>query len=207
MKTSCNLRASKSAGAGRVLARTPLAMALCLLLALSRVAFAKDEPHCGWGEAQSTLQALPVGYVQTTDFAQRDRHAGVGGGTLHCQFRVFDDGATYTFHQGDFVVGGIVYLFDYRNWGFTLAEAIADTEAFEDRVWFGPAGGTLQEQQLDHTGYKQMHRPDWGLTLYQQRAFITRLAPGEYTSHWESTYYGLPWGSATVHILVLPDTR
>ncbi|MCB1692012.1 MAG: hypothetical protein KDI19_04555 [Pseudomonadales bacterium] len=187
-------------------ARLQQAVLLFILIMSGQAAVAKNGTHCGQGEAQSTLQALPVGYVHATDFASRDRHAGVGGGTLHCQFRVFADGATYVFHQGDVVVGGIVYLFDYRNWGLTHAEAIADTEAFEDTVWFGPTGGAMTVQPLERTAYKQMHRPDWGLTLYQQRAFIMRFTtPGEYTSHWESTYYGEPSGSATVHIVVLPS--
>ncbi len=190
-----------------VMARVAATVTLLLSIVLSQTVFAKDDTHCGWGEASSTLQALPVGYVQSTDFALRNQRAGVGGGTLHCQFRVFADGATYTFHSGDFIVGGIVYLFDYKNWGFTLAGAIADTDAYEDRVWFGPVGGPLTEQSLDRTGYKQMHRPDWGLTLYQQRAFITQLAPGEYISRWEATYYGAPWASATVHIVVLPNNQ
>ena len=179
---------------------------LALLMSLSAATWAKshNNGHCGWGEAQATFQALPVGYVDVTDFGTRERLAGLGGGFEHCQFRLFTDGQTYTFKAGDVVVGGVVQLFDYPNWGFSLAEAIADTEAVDDRAWFGPAGGPLVQQPLQRTAYKQFHRPDWGLTLYQHRAFITQVAPGEYTSYWEETYYGAPVGSATVHIVVLP---
>ena len=183
---------------------------LAILLSVAGVAWGKGKDnqnnnHCGWGEVEATFQALPVGYVHTTDFGAENRRAGLGGGTEHCQFRVFDDGQTYTFNAGDLVVGGLVQLFDYRNWGFTRAEAIDDLEAVEDRVWFGPSGGELVEQELERTAYKQMHRPDWGLTLYQQRAFVTQLAPGEYDSYWEENYYGAPWASAMVHIVVLPS--
>ncbi len=177
---------------------------LAALLGTAGVAWGQDQ-RCGWGEVEAVLQAGPVGYINATDFLTRPRRAGVGGGVERCQFRVFDDGQTYVFKAGDFVFGGVTWLFDYPNWGFTLAEAIDDLEATEDRIWFGPSGGELVEQDLEQSAYKQFHRPDWGLTLYQNRGFIAQLEPGEYTCHWESTYYGAPLASATLYIVVPSD--
>ena len=182
-----------------------LAVSISVMAAATQTAWGQDG-HCGWGEVQATFQALPVGYVQVTQFGTQESLAGLGGGTNNCQFRLYTDGATYTFNEGDLVVGGTIWQFDYPNAGFTRAEAIEELEAIDDRVWFGPTGETPVEQVLERTAYKHYHRPDWGLTLYQQRAFVAQLAPGEYDSYWESTYYGVPELSALVHIIVLPKS-
>ncbi|MGD2130995.1 MAG: hypothetical protein PVG42_14395 [Lysobacterales bacterium] len=202
------MRESKTAGISEthlLVKQQILRCSLILVLLFSAQVAWGAEGQCGWGEVESTFQALPVGYFHVTDFGTEHRLAGLGGGYENCQFRVFADGQTYTFNAGDFVVGGVVYMFDYPNWGFTRAEAIDDTEAIEDHIWFGPTGGELVEQNVERTGYKQFVRPDWGLTLYQSRGFVAQLTPGEYTSYWEATYYGVPANSATVYITVLPN--
>lgn len=126
-----------------------------------------------------------------------------------CQYRVFLDGQTFTFHEDDYITGGVVLLSEYKALGMTRAQAIADLELEEDRVWLAKkrADGTFEdpvEQPLMRTAYKDVDNQVFGLSVFQHRAFIKRLAPGEYESTFVSTFPGFEPFMATVRLIILP---
>jgi hypothetical protein len=117
--------------------------------------------------------------------------------------------ATFTFTDEDVFLGGIVQLYDYENAGLSREEAIADLESIQDRVWLaevlsGGVTGAWVEQPLMRTAYKNIESAVLGLTVLQQRAFITSLPPGEYLSYWESSYQGVPDLTALVRLIIAP---
>jgi hypothetical protein len=117
-----------------------------------------------------------------------------------CHYRVWFDGAS-TFCEDDLILGGVNYLTNYKAEGWSRNEAIADIELAGDRVWIDGI-----EQPLMRTAYKDGQHPTQGHVVYQHRAFITQLAVGDHVSYWEGTFDGLPDGSATVQLHILPRT-
>lgn len=53
-------------------------------------------------------------------------------------------------------------------------------------------------------GLQERRQCDFGLTVYQQRGFITQLAAGDHASQWVSTYPGFSDETATVYLHILP---
>jgi hypothetical protein len=166
----------------------------------------REVEPCGIGDAQAMFQVLviPVAIMRPRGIDQ----SKLVDSLSRCQYRLFSNGATYTFSEYDVFLGGIVWLGDYKARGITRQDAIAEIEATDDRVWMaelGPAGeiGELVEQPLMRTSYKTIPHPVFGMTVYQQRAFITQLPPGEYVSVWESTFQGAI-ETATVHLNITP---
>jgi hypothetical protein len=126
-----------------------------------------------------------------------------------CQYRVFLDDRTFTFHEDDFITGGVVTLLEYKALGITRQEAIAELELALDRVWLAKkrADGTFEdpvEQPLMRTAYKDVDSAVLGQSVFQHRAFIKQLAPGEYESRYVSTHPDFPPFTATVRLIILP---
>jgi hypothetical protein len=153
--------------------------------------------RCTVGDAQALFQVLAVPY-SVMKLRGQD-HPGLLAAFDECQYRLFFDGESFTFCEADVIVGGVVLFWDYKAVGISRAAAIADLEQSVDRVWLNG-----QEQVLQRTGYKNVNSPDFGLIVYQQRAFIAQLAPGDYVSVYLSTYPGFPDFTATVQLHVLP---
>lgn len=167
---------------------------------------ASAEP-CTTGDALAMFEALQVA---TNVMRPRGIEAPKLLDTLsRCQYRLFRNGATFTFSEEDTFLGGVLWLYDYDNLGLTREEAIADLESIQDRVWLaevqpGGATGPWVEQPLMRTAYKNIESAVFGLTVLQHRAFITRLPPGEYWSYWESRSPGAPDVTATVRLSITP---
>src|SRR5262245_35310597 len=72
-------------------------------------------------------------------------------------------------------------------------QGIADLELHEDHVYLArvePDGtiGPAVEQPLVRTAYKNVQHAVFGLSVFQHRAFTTRLPAGEYVSTAVSTH-------------------
>jgi hypothetical protein len=126
-------------------------------------------------------------------------HPGLLEAYSNCQYRVFRDGATYTFCEDDFIVGGIVAYWDYKVDGISRAEAIGILETAVDRVWLDGV-----EQTLRVTAYKDLNSVNLGVIVYQVRAFVTQLQPRDYVSLWVATYPDGSSDTATVYLHILP---
>lgn len=161
-------------------------------------------PRCGKGEVQSAFQALPVGL-----WTVGESRAGLGGAATHCRLNIFDDGATYTFRSSDLIIGGVVNFIPLEFLGVTYREAVDILLTAEDRVYMGPAGtpvDQLVEQELKASAFKSAMHPDFGHIVYQHKAFITQLEPGDYISYyvWEWPILSPGTETETVHVEVLP---
>lgn len=134
-----------------------------------------------------------------------------------CQYRLFQDGRTFTFKSGEVFLGGANVNWDYETLdalGATREEAIANLEANETRVWLVPiltggGLGTPVEQHLIRTPYKDGTIVNLGRVLQQHRAFWTTLPPGEYLSVFSSrseAFFTFPAEDflATVHLVIIP---
>ncbi len=176
-----------------------------IFLGASRSAQAgPPERHCGMGEVQAALQALPVGFYTVSNGLSDIKMGGLGAGVANCQYRLFFDGQTFTFSTSNRILGGVVYMLDYQDQGMTRSEAIQAILAIQDRVFLGPEGGPLVEQELTTTTFKDMVHPALGHIVYQHRAIITQLPPGEYESLWMFSHPVIPDFSATVHLDIEP---
>jgi hypothetical protein len=112
-----------------------------------------------------------------------------------CQYRLFFDGREFTFSEGDWFLGGVNYLYAYKQVGVTRTDAIADLEKYESRLWLSeisPGGviGPAVEQTLMETGYRDAMHPVFGQVVYRQDGVILQLPPGDYLSTFEETYDG-----------------
>lgn len=165
-----------------------------------------QQPQCGSGEVQSTLQALPVGFVNVNNMNSSVKIAGLGGGVDRCQYRLYFDGQIATFHASDFILGGVSWTDPYVQSGHSREEAIDEIQKIEDRVFLLRQDSSEPpiEQQLMHTAFKDMLHPSLGHIVYQSRGYITQLEPGIYESLWISTVDGVEVDRATVTLEILP---
>jgi hypothetical protein len=170
--------------------------------------------RCTYADAQSLFNNF------SSAFALRARGPSPSSpvdAVTNCQYRLFFDGATFTFAQQDVFLGGINLSWDVETaglLGITREEAIADLEATETRVWLARVEsdgtvGALVEQPLLRTPYKDGVHPALGRVVQQHRAYITSLPAGEHLSIFEMTwqeFHGLPAGEfqATVHLVITP---
>jgi hypothetical protein len=154
-----------------------LLVLLCSLLPVAAVRSADvaAEPSCTMGEAEAMLQALPIPIqVMRPRGLEEPKLLDTVG---RCQYRLFRDGETFTFSEEDVFLGGVSYIDDFKQRGVTRREAVAELDAFQDRVWLAavlPGGGVgeFAEQLLVRTTYK--------------------------------SHPGLPDESATVHLVIAP---
>ena len=129
-----------------------------------------------------------------------------------CQYRAFLNGDHFTFNEDDVFLGGISWLYDYKAAGITRAAAIAETEAIENQLWLAEASpdgqiiGALVEQPLMRTAYKDFHHVIFGHVVYQHRAFITQLPPGNYVSILLTRFPGEPAFMDTVYLDIGPTS-
>jgi len=111
---------------GRVPATAPAVAAFWVIgLIAGSAATAGSTPKapCTYGEAQHTFQA-PYNSIDPN----------VPGSGNECQYRLFIDGETFTFCEGDFILGGVIYFWEYQALGMSRKEAIADIELYDDHV-------------------------------------------------------------------------
>ena len=84
-------------------------------------------------------------------------------------------------------------LFDgYKINGVSRKQAIAELDALDWSVLWGPAAGLQADRSLIRTGYKGFHDPDFGTGVYRQDAFITQEEPGTYLSKTTLSSSGSP---------------
>lgn len=193
------LKWSALAGRSYFVLAVAIAFTLSLPLLSGPVASEETQYHpCTTGDAQALLQALPI----ATNILRRGQdRPGLVEGLQECQYRLFWDGDTVEFCESDAFLGGVTYIADYKNLGMTQEEAIAALEAYDDRVFIDG-----QEQQLLRTTYKQFVSIVFGLSIYQHRALILQLPPGDYVSVWQNSHPEEGVIHATVHIHILPDS-
>lgn len=214
--------------------RTPLVRRLIVVasLVLALVTAACEEPiapapmtggptaaavhpdrYCTYADAELVFHHMLLAYKLWLD----GNHSRLTDAFTRCQYRLFFNGQTFTFRQGDVFLGGINLFWDYetmKTLGITRAAAIADLEATKTRAWLArvqPDGhlGHLVEQPLKRTPYTNGMHPDLGPVVQQHRAFITSLPAGEYVSVFEMTWeasFGYPAGEErdTVRLVITP---
>jgi hypothetical protein len=161
--------------------------------------------------AESFLQSAPVtDAVMESRGNVRPRRVEAAH---QCTYRVYrggDDGPLVTFSEDDVFLGGVTYWTPYVMFGLTRAEAAAELHLGRDRVWLaeatadGTITGPLVEQTLTYTAVKKVIHREFGPIVYQHRAFITQLPPGDYVSLWVGSFPGLPDETATVVLHILP---
>ncbi len=156
------------------------------------------QERCTMGDAQALFEVSPLP-AQVMRSRGQD-HPGLLEAYANCQYRIFRDGATYEFCERDFIVGGIVAYWDYKVAGISRADGIAELESAIDRVWLDGV-----EQTLRVTAYKDLYSVNLGLIVYQVRAFVTQLAPGDHVSEWVATYADGSEDTATVNLHILPQ--
>jgi hypothetical protein len=195
-------RALRSLG-GRTL-RFGLALITVLTCIGGPTARAGAEPLCTYGDAQALLQQLPLAFTQSLS-SDRPRLGQIFG---RCQFRLFQDGETITFREGDNFLGGITMFWSYEDmeaFGWSRAEAIEDlrlaTDQVEMAVVTNGSVGPFEPVPLIETSYRDVLGVV-GHIVFNHRAFISQLPPGEYLVHWTQSYPGSPDFESTVRIIV-----
>jgi hypothetical protein len=183
-----------------------------LLLAAVRTPAALGEARCTLGDAQALFQGLAVPAVMVERDLEHPRFVrrlgGVDDTPGQCQYRTWNDGATYTFSETDYFLGGSAAFVDYEGQGLTRKEVMDELDAVQSRLWLVelPPGGSGEpvEQPLMQTAYKQITTPDGVKLLYVQVGFIGHLPAGEYLSILEETPPGGPAVTYTVHLVITP---
>lgn len=159
-------------------------------------------------------QVLFHGFVIANDLIARGIAPSAVVETLErCQYRIFvDEGHPqdhYTFTEDDWIVGGIVVFDDYVAQGIPRADSIAFLESIGGGVWLAkvrPDGslGPAVEQPLMRTRYLDWNYSGLGVIVYQHRAFIKKLPPGDYVSTHVQTWPGEPNTIHTIYLHVEP---
>jgi len=187
--------------------RNRLVLGVSFALIASSIAFAPvsaatssagatQQATCTEGDVAALGQVLPVAYRMVQN---GQSHGGLPEAYHDCQYRVFADGATYTFCEGQPILGGIVELDYYKSEGISRQEGISNIAVAGDRVWIDGV-----EQTLHLSAYKDYNRPVVGITVYLNKSFTIQLPAGDHVSTWAETYPGYPDSTATVTLHVLP---
>ena len=181
----------------------PFVLAAASVIAASPSA--RANPVCTKGTAQALSQVLPIAAKVIS--VRGNDHARLVEGLGECQYRLFADGATFTFSEDDYFVGGVVWLSDYKESQISRQSAVNDTNLIQDRAWLAKLDangnpGPVVEQVLQRTAFKDVMTQNLGLVVYQQRSFIAKLPPGRYVSYWRSSYPGEEDATATVYLNV-----
>src|SRR4051794_37932337 len=187
--------------------RNRLVLGITFALIASSVAFAPvsaatstagttAQSTCTEGDVAALGQELPVAYRMVQN---GQSNPGLPAAYQGCQYRVFADGATYTFCEGQPILGGIVELDYYKSEGISRQEGINNIALETDRVWIDGV-----EQTLHLSAYKDYNRPVVGITVYLNKSLTLQLPAGDHVSTWVGTYPGYPDSTATVTLHVLP---
>lgn len=155
-----------------------------------------QQSTCTTGDVSALVQTLPVPYSM---FRNGQDHPGLLEAYFDCQYRVFVDGATFTFCEGQPFTGGVVEIWDYKAEGFSRQYAISDLELVGERVWIDGV-----EQTLQRTAYKDANHAVFGIIVYQSVYFTIQLPAGDHVSTWVETYPGYPDSTATITLHILP---
>lgn len=175
---------------------------------------------CTYGEVEALAQALPItstmlalplplpeqydkAFPDQDDPDQEDDPRVLVNGRQTCQYRLYEDGWTYSFAANEPFLGGIVWYDPYQSEGMTRAQAVAILAGLGNRVWLAPKDsqgnfGTGAEIPLSCTAFKDAVIKGLGKIVYIQCSYIGNLPAGEYQSHLEATYQGDPYFSANV---------
>jgi hypothetical protein len=139
---------------------------------------------CTYGDAMQTFEAPFTGNLIDSE----------------CQYRLYRDGETFIFCEGDYILGGIVFFWEYKLLGIPREEAIADIELNEDRVWIDGV-----EMPLMHTVFKNggvRRRETWSLPHVGHQPAAGRRARellGELPSPLRPEYHHNPSRGASRH--------
>jgi hypothetical protein len=152
--------------------------------------------RCTLGDAHALLEVHPIPAIMVE---RGQDHRGLIDAYLNCQYRLFK-GGSHTFCEDDIIVGGALYLWDYKASGISRTDAIAELQRYTSRVWLDGV-----EQVLHLTAYKDFTSPSIGTTVYQHRAFMIQLPPGDHVSLWVESYLGVPVETVTVDLHILPS--
>lgn len=169
--------------------------------------------RCTLADAQSLLNSFLTGLMlRRSGSPSRPAEA-----ITECQFRLYLDGETVVFREGDVFLGGLNLFWtveEMQGMGVTRAQAVADLEAMEVEVWLAPllpdgSQGTPVEQPLQLTPFVDAMHPVLGRVVQQHRAFITSLPAGEYAVIVEVTwqpFQGMPGGEAhfNINLVITP---
>lgn len=144
---------------------------------------------CSYGDAIALLESLVSAVEIRLQKGPDQPHVQT---LLRCQYRLFWEsgnpflGTPVTFTKDDFFLGGTAFRLDYKAHGLSVQQAKAILDAVEVHVWWAEvtsAGvGELVELPLLMSPLKQSVIESFGLILWRQWGFISRLPPGEYMS-------------------------
>jgi hypothetical protein len=101
---------------------------------------AQTEETCTYGGAQALLLEAPVA---ATQFDRSDR-PHLGELWEECQFRLYRDGETVTFREGDYILGAIAVWWTYKDmneFGWSREQAIEDLRLVTDRIEVADVNG------------------------------------------------------------------
>jgi hypothetical protein len=177
--------------------RVLLCLAILAAVAVPSAAAPARPQDCTEANATALFQTFPVAFQVVrprTDAPQIVESIG------RCQYRIFSDGATFTFSENDVILAGIVEFWDYAAQGMSRAEGIALIESVEDRLQIDGV-----EQTLQRTAYKDVIHPVFGRVVYQHRAAMLRLSPGVHTSEWQNVDPIFGTSTATVTLVITPS--
>jgi hypothetical protein len=190
-----------------------LALAMVALVACVGVqpAYAQTEEPCTYGGAQALLLEAPVAATQS----DRSDRPHLGELWEECQFRLYRDGQTITFREGDYILGAIAVWWTYDEmdeFGLSRGEAIEDLQLITDRIEIakldGRKRGPFEPVPVIVTSYRDAQLFGTHI-VFNQRGFIAHLPAGEYLVRWTQSYPGsiaFPAfrDESTVRLLVTP---
>lgn len=188
-----------------------VAVAACIGVQPAR---AQADGPCTYSGAQALLFEGPVAATQS----DRSDRPHLGELWRECQFRLYRDGETVTFRQGDYILGAIAVWWSYQQmdeFGLSRAEAIDDLELVTDQIEIAVVtdgiAGPFEPVPVIVTSYRDaqlevaaVEDAAEGHIVFNQRGFISQLPAGEYLVRWTQAYPGFPDFVSTVRLLVTP---
>jgi hypothetical protein len=168
-----------------------------------------SEPACSEADAQLLFERAVQGFDL---LAQGITDRPIVDLVQRCQYRVYQDGAEFTFSENDVFLGGVFYYYTMAELdalGWTRQQGIEDLKLIDTQVWLArklPDGSTgpLVEQNLRQSAFKNYVHSQLGALVYTHVAFTSQLSPGDYLSIFHNTYPGEPDFDATVLLHIVP---
>lgn len=186
------------------------AVALSASGAASGVAAAAPPDDCTRGSAQQVIQA---GIVAANQVRQGRTNTGIVDSRLHCAYRLYDDGATYTFSEDDVFAGATAFTWwEWEADGMTrqqVNDILTGTEYTVLLAEVLPDGsvGEFTEQPLVRPPVKYHVMEGQGMTAYQTAGVILDLEVGTYISRFHAVFPDFPEESFVreVTLVITPD--
>jgi hypothetical protein len=164
-----------------------------------------DVNGCSYGDALAVFNAFPAVFLHDPTDEPWPVYPD-------CQYRMWDRGNDFTFHDDDWFLAGAAYAYDYVAAGVTREEAIAELDRYSDRLWLtklvpgtNKAAGASVEQPVLLTAYIDAVHPEGGLIVIRQAGAILQLPAGDYLSYNEVAYQGKVVWRARVTLHILPS--